>query len=484
MQPTGGTSGTSGGAGGATAGTGGGQTGGTGGSGGGGGSQTGGAGGVTGGTAGVGGALSTGGAGGIGGGAGHPGGAGGTDPGTGGSAGSGGATTAGTGGGAGAGAGGSGGSGAPHWVGTWATGPQLTETNNNPPAPGLANNTLRQIFRVSIGGTQLRMRFSNEYGNGPVTLSAVHLAKSMGMSSIDVASDKALAFDGMPSVTIPQGEAVWSDAFDYMLAPLSSHAVTIRFGAVPSGITGHPGSRMASFIQSGDAVTAANVTGATTEHWYYIAGLDVMASSDSAALVVLGDSITDGRGSTTNMNDRWPDLLATRLQANPATQKIGVLNLGIGGNAVVSGGLGPTATARFDSQVLGQSGVKWLIVLEGVNDLGGASGTGVVTGLTNAFQQFVTKARAASIKAYGSPILPFGGSSYDTGDHETSRQSVNTWIRTAGNFDAVIDLDAAVRDAGNPRNLAAAYDSGDKLHLNPAGYRRMADEVDFALFMP
>jgi lysophospholipase L1-like esterase len=278
--------------------------------------------------------------------------------------------------------------------------------------------------------------------------------------------------------------AVWSDAFDFVLAPLSSVAVTIRFGSVPAGITGHPGSRTTSFLQSGDAVSAATVSGAMTDHWYYITGLDVMADAQTAALVVLGDSITDGRGSTTNGNDRWTDLLALRLQANEATKKVGVLNLGIGGNNVLTGGLGPTAVARFDSQVLGQSGVKWLIVLEGVNDIGGATGSGVVTELTNAFQQFVTKARAANVRAYGSPILPFGGSMYDTGDHETSRQAVNTWVRTAGNFDAVVDLDAAVRDAANPRNLAAAYDSGDKLHLNPAGYQKMADAVDLALFAP
>jgi lysophospholipase L1-like esterase len=404
---------------------------------------------------------------------------------TGGTAGNGGegGSTGGTAGASG-GAGDTGGAGADHWVGTWATGRQLTETANNPPSPGLANNTLRQIFRVSIGGSQLRLRLSNEYGDGPVTLSSVHVAKSAGTSSIDVSSDEALAFEGAASVTIPQGMAVWSDPFEFVLAPLSSVAVSIRFGSVPTAITGHPGSRMTSFLQSGDAVSAASVTGASTDHWYYIAGLDVMADAQTAALVVLGDSITDGRGSTTNMNNRWPDLLANRLQASDATKKIGVLNLGIGGNNVLSDGLGPPAKMRFDSQVLGQSGVRWLIVLEGVNDIGAATGSGVVTELTGAFQEFVMKARAANIKAYGSPILPFGGSMFDTGDHETSRQSVNTWVRMAGNFDAVVDLDVAVRDTGNARNLATAYDSGDMLHPNPAGYQKMADAVDLALFGP
>jgi lysophospholipase L1-like esterase len=466
-QPTGGTSG--------------GQTGGASGSGGstnGGALATGGAG--TGGT-GTGGAPSGGSAGQAGvsgdGGAGMPPATGGVagNAGEGGSAGS----AAGTSGSAGA-AGGSG----DHWVGSWATGPQLTEVANNPPSPGLANNTLRQIFRVSIGGSKLRLRLSNEYGDGPVSLTSVHVAEPTGGSGIDVSSDVPLSFGGMASVTIPAGTATWSDPFDFVLAPLSSVAVSIRFGSVPAGISGHPGSRTTSYLQSGDAVSAATLTEASTDHWYYIAGLDVLSDAETAALVILGDSITDGRGSTTNMNDRWPDVLANRLQENETTRKIGVLNLGIGGNNVLAGGLGPPAKVRFDSQVLAQSGVKWLIVLEGVNDIGAATGAGVVTELTSAFQEFVTKARAANVKAYGSPILPFGGSMFDTGDHETSRTSVNAWVRTAGNFDAVVDLDAAVRDPGNPENLAAAYDSGDQLHPNPAGYRKMADAVDLGLFAP
>jgi lysophospholipase L1-like esterase len=464
-------------------GTGGEPTGGTGGTPSGGGSS--GSGGMSGGPAATGGATDPGGTGGaLAGGAGQAGssvgGVAGAPPVTGGAAGSGGADAGGMGGGAGA----SGGPGDEHWVGTWATGPQLTEPENNPPSPGLANNTLRQVFRVSIGGDRLRLRVSNEYGDGPVTLSSVHIAKSTGMGNIDVATDRALAFAGAASVTIPVGQSVWSDASDFPLAPLSSVAVTIRFGAVPGGITGHPGSRTTSFIQGGDAVSSPTVTGASTDHWYYVTGLDVMADAETAALVVLGDSITDGRGSTTNMNNRWPDLLAVRLQANDATKKVGVLNLGIGGNNVLSGGLGPPAQERFDSQVLGQSGVRWLIVLAGVNDIGDSTDASVVTALTGAFQTFVTKARAANVKAYGSPILPFGGSMYDTGDHEMSRQTVNDWIRAAGNFDAVVDLDAAVRDAENPRNLTSAYDSGDMLHLTPAGYQKMADAVDLSLFMP
>jgi lysophospholipase L1-like esterase len=371
-----------------------------------------------------------------------------------------------------------------HWVGTWATGPQLTETSNNPPAPGLANNTLRQVVRVSIGGSRLRLRFSNQYGSGPVTLNAVHLARSTGTSSIDTSSGKTLTFSGNGSVTIPTGQIAWSDAFDFALSPLTTVAVTIHFGAVPTNITGHPGSRTTSYINSGNTLTAANFNGSvTTDHWYYVTGIDVRATMDTRAIVVLGDSITDGRGSTTNGNNRWPDRLAERLQAGESTRNVAVLNLGIGGNTVLSGGLGPTARARFDSDVLGQSGVRYLIVLEGVNDIGYASSAAVGTNLIAAYQEFIDKSHANDILAYGVPILPFGGSGYYTADHESIRQTVNQWVRTSGEFDAAIDLDAAVRDPGNTVNLLAAYDTGDHLHLNPAGYQAMANAVDLSLFL-
>jgi lysophospholipase L1-like esterase len=371
-----------------------------------------------------------------------------------------------------------------HWVGTWATGPQLTETSNNPPAPGLANNTLRQVVRVSIGGSRLRLRFSNQYGSGPVTLNAVHLARSTGTSSIDTSSGKTLTFSGNGSVTIPTGQIAWSDAFDFALSPLTTVAVTIHFGAVPTNITGHPGSRTTSYINSGNTLTAANFNGSvTTDHWYYVTGIDVRSPMDTRAIVVLGDSITDGRGSTTNGNNRWPDRLAERLQAGESTRNVAVLNLGIGGNTVLSGGLGPTARARFDSDVLGQSGVRYLIVLEGVNDIGYASSAAVGTNLIAAYQEFIDKSHANDILAYGVPILPFGGSGYYTADHESIRQTVNQWVRTSGEFDAAIDLDAAVRDPGNTVNLLAAYDTGDHLHLNPAGYQAMANAVDLSLFL-
>jgi lysophospholipase L1-like esterase len=328
------------------------------------------------------------------------------------------------------------------------------------------------------------MRFSNAYGNGPVTLNAVHLARSTGTSTIDTATDTTLSFAGSGSVTIPAGQSVWTDPFAFTLAPLSNVAVTVHFGAVPSNITGHPGSRTTSYLASGNTVSVSSFgASVTTDHWYYVTGIDVMADSESRAIVVLGDSITDGRGSTTNANNRWPDRLAVRLQANPDTAKVAVLNLGIGGNTVLSGGLGPTARVRFDADVLGQSGVRYLVVLEGVNDIGYAGSASVGTSLIEAYREFIAKAHASDILAFGVPVLPFGGSGYATNpDHETFRQTVNTWIRESGEFDAVIDLDAAVRDPANVTYLLDAYDSGDNLHLNPTGYQRMADAVDLSLF--
>ncbi len=365
------------------------------------------------------------------------------------------------------------------WVGTWVSGQQLTESSNLPPSPGLSNNTLRQVVHVTIGGSQLRVLFSNAYGNAALTINSAHIAASTGSSGINTGTDKALSFGGSASVTIPAGQTLWSDTVSFSLSALSNLAVSLYFGSVPSDITGHPGSRTTSYIQSGNAVANASLSGSTTEHWYVLAGIDVATDGSYAAVVTLGDSITDGRGSTTNGNDRWPDGLARRLQANAGTNKVAVLNQGIGGNAVVSGGLGPTAVSRFDRDVINQSGAKWCIVLHGVNDIGGSQ---TATNLINAFSQFVDKAHAKGMLIYGVPILPFGGSQYDSTDHQATRTTVNNWIRTSGRFDAVIDLDAAVRDSSNQNNLASAYDSGDHLHLNPAGYQKMADAISLSLF--
>ena len=370
------------------------------------------------------------------------------------------------------------------WVGTWSTAPQLVETNNNPPSPGLSDNTLRQIVHVSIGGDSLRVRFSNEFSTSSVTLNEVHVALSKGGSTIDTATDKILKFNGSPNFTMSPGTAVTSDPFQFALDPLSNIAITIYFGSTSSTVTGHPGSRTTSYILTGNEVSKEDFDGAVqTDHWYVINTIDVKALDSTYAVAILGNSITDGRGSGTNKQNRWPDELSRRLQENPETQNVAVLNEGIGGNAVLNGGLGPTALNRFQRDVLDQNGIKWLIILEGVNDIGGSFGTGVAQNLINAYGQMIDQAHAQGIFVYGATILPFSGSSYYSADHETSRETVNEWIRNSGRFDAVIDLDKALRDPADTLKLLPIADDGDHLHPSETGHRMMAEAVDLNLFI-
>lgn len=378
------------------------------------------------------------------------------------------------------------------WVTTWGCAPQLTEPRNLPPA-SLANSTLRQFVYVALGGKRLRLRFSNAYGTNSVSINSAHVALAAGAGSggngeIDTATDKPLTFHGASSVNIPAGEVVLSDPLDYDLPALTNLAVSIYFGNISATtINGHPGSRTTSFILASNVVSAPNMSGAAkTAHWYIITGVEVLADLSNSCVVTLGDSITDGRGSTTDGNDRWPDNLARRLATNASTAGVAVVNMGIGGNGIF-GGLGPAAMARFDRDVLDQSGARWIIVFEGVNDIGGASSSRssvLATNLISAYTQFANKAHARNMRAYGATITPFGGNSYYTIAHEAVRQTVNTWFRTNRIYDAVIDFDAVARDPVTLTNLLRAYDTGDHLHLNPAGYQAMANAIDLKLFAP
>jgi lysophospholipase L1-like esterase len=373
------------------------------------------------------------------------------------------------------------------WVGTWSTAPQLVEPRNMPPEPGLSHNTLRQIVRVSLGGDSVRMRFSNEFGTSPVTLDAVHIAVSAGGSAIDTNTDRALKFAGESEVTIKPGTALASDPFQFALKPRSDVAITIHFGDTSPNVTGHPGSRTTSYLVPGNEVSAADFPGAAeTEHWYIVDGIDVVAPESAAAVVVLGNSITDGRGSGTNKQDRWPDELARRLQENPGTREVAVLNEGIGGNCVLRNCLGPSALSRFDRDVINQANVRWLIILEGINDIGGVHGVKaadkVAKDLIAAYGQMIDIAHAKGIRVYGATLTPFGGSFYDSPDHQSAWKTVNEWIRTSGRFDAVIDFDAAMRDPANPLHLLPGADSGDHLHPSEKGHRTMAEAVDLTLF--
>jgi len=372
------------------------------------------------------------------------------------------------------------------WVGTWAAAQQLTEPRNLPPAPGLAGSTLRQVVQVSVGGERMRVRFSNQFGTRPLVLAAVHMAASTGASAIDVATDREVRFAGAASVTLAPGATVVSDPLAYPLRPLSRVAVTVQVADAPAEVTGHPGSRTTSYLQRGNEVSTASLDGAASaEHWYLLAGIDVPTEGRDA-VAVLGNSITDGRGSGTDRQNRWPDHLARRLQSNPRTTRVAVLNMGIGGNRVLRGGLGPPALERFDRDVAERGGVRWLIVLEGVNDIGEARGADEAAAtareLIAAYRWMIARAHARGIRAYGATILPFGGSFYDTPEREAARQAVNRWIRTGGEWDAVIDLDAALRDPAAPARLRPDADTGDHLHPNEVGHRLMGEAVNLALF--
>ncbi len=372
-----------------------------------------------------------------------------------------------------------------HWVGTWAASAQDVEKQLQPPTPpGLADVTLRQVVRVSIGGPRLRVRFSNAFGahNDGLKITAARIAVSAGGSAIKPGTDKPLTFDGQPSVMIPAGVLMVSDPVDFDLAPGSDLVVTIHVNSPESGITGHRSARAPyTYVQAGDAVAAPALLRAFSINvWYFLCGVDVLAPESSAAVVCLGDSIADGKGSTEGENRRWPDFLARRLQANPATAGIGVLNEGIGGNALWRGGIGQIALARLERDVLVQPGVRWLIVLEGINDLGG--GKTSAAEIIASFEQIILRAHDRGLPVYGATIMPCGGSFYFKPELEEKRQAINQWIRTSHAFDAFIDLDAALRDPAEPNRLLKAADSGDHLHPSDEGHRMIADAIDLRLF--
>jgi lysophospholipase L1-like esterase len=383
-----------------------------------------------------------------------------------------------------------------NWVSSWGTSQQIPEPHNALPPEDLTDTTLRQIVHLSIGGPALRVHLSNAFGTEALHITSVHIARPLSAStpSIDPASDRALTFAGNPYADIPSGAELLSDPIDYPVAPLSDIAVSFHLQSPPARQTGHPGSRATSYYVHGDLGSASIFTEPKhIDHWYQITEIDVQAPANAATIVALGDSITDGHGATTNGNDRWTDVLAGRLQSSPATRNIGVSNQGIGGNHLLIDGLGPSALARFDRDVLAPSSVRWLIVFEGVNDLGGLARDGEVPSAEHAafvqrviaaYQQIIARGHAHGLRVYGATITPYVGSVYyHPGPlSEADRQAVNRWIRTPGNFDAVIDFDTVIRDPQHPDQLLPAYDCGDHLHPSPAGFKAMADSIPLSLF--
>jgi lysophospholipase L1-like esterase len=319
-------------------------------------------------------------------------------------------------------------------------------------------------------------------------MQSVQIAVSSGGSAIQEGTTQILTFNGKQGCTMEAGTELTSDAVPFNLKARMELAITISFGETSSTLTGHPGSRTTSYLLTGEQGSAApDFTGAVkTDHWYVIEGIDVQATKSAAAVGIIGDSITDGRGSGTNAQDRWPDILTTLLIHNLPKQQIGVLNLGIGGNCVLKGGLGPTALIRFNHDILKQNGVRWLIIFEGVNDLGStrdsAAAVRTAQGLLTAYDKMIAEAHAQGIKVYGATITPFKKSFYYTGYREAARNMVNGWIRTSGHFDAVIDFDKVLSDPHNPSTILPEAQSGDYLHPNELGYQIMGKAIASSLF--
>jgi lysophospholipase L1-like esterase len=380
------------------------------------------------------------------------------------------------------------------WTTAWWTSQLSLDSQNALPAADLTDATLRQIVRLQGPATRLRVRFTNRFGSAPLTIDGATIARAVDVASprIDAATLRPLRFGGATAVTIPAGADYWSDPVELKGAGGTDLAISLYVANPPVQQTGHPGSRATSYLIHGNHSADPNLTGAkTVDHWFQIAGIEAVASK-ARAIVAFGDSITDGYGVKPNTNARWTDALQRRLRAAPGMGEVAVLNAGIGGNRLLNDGLGPNALARFDHDVIGQPGVTHLIVLEGVNDLGtltreapvpAAAHTALVARMIDAYRQIVARAHARGIKAIGATIMPYAGSGYYHPDaqNEADRQAVNRWIRTPGNFDAVIDFDAAMRDSADPKRLRKDYDSGDGLHPSVAGYAAMAAAVPLAL---
>ena len=363
------------------------------------------------------------------------------------------------------------------WVGTWSAAPYAAD-NNTPPSPYLANNTLRQVIRVSIGGDTLRVKFSNITCSTPVTMNSVNIAVSTdrGTSVIDTSTMKRLKFNGDESVTMNAYSEVTSDPIAFPLTPNMNLAITIYYGQIQtaSDMTFHYGSRTDSYILPGDQTASADFAGATpVERWYNISSIDVLASDESASAAVLGNSITDGYGIHGGQN-KWTDTFSEKLLDNPSTSHVSVLNLGIGATLVTTSGV-----SRFQQDILAQSGLRWIIVFYGVNDINAeVSADNIIT----AFKSMIYQAHTQNIRIYGATITPFKEHYYYSETHEAVRGEINEWIRTPGNFDKCIDFDKAIRDPADTSKLLAEY-ANDWLHPNTAGYKLLGESVDLSLFL-
>lgn len=382
-----------------------------------------------------------------------------------------------------------------HWVGTWAAAPLSIASIYDDGAEGTykygrADTTFREIVHVSIGGSPVRIVLTNEFGIESLTIGGAQVALSIGGSEIDLASAETLTFGGRPSITIPPGASVISDSSEIKLPPFANVAISLFVPAQSmSQVSGHELAVQTSYEVSGNVVSERKLA-ATTEiySWPFLKGIDVRAGGDSASIVALGDSITDGFRSTRSANARWTDVLARRLQTKKETAGLSVLNEGISGNRVLHDKAGPSALARLDRDVLAQAGVKYLIILESINDIARATDPkaplDIVTAqdLIAGLSQLAERAHIHGVKVIGSTLTPALVRGVANPDREAIRQAVNQWIRTTNHFDGIVDFDKATQDPAHPLAFLPENDSGDHVHPSSAGYKAMGDAIDLKLF--
>ena len=376
-----------------------------------------------------------------------------------------------------------------HWVSTWASSPLVPSSmiENEQMKISDDGTTLREVVRITLGGETFRVRFTNVFGTAPLVIGAAQIAPTLAGDAIAPGTAKTLTFDQQSSVTLQPGTLVYSDPVRLPAKALSNLTVSFFIPRLPGTLTEHQLASATSFQvmgnHVGDPTFAAPVK---VTSWEYLNGIDVLAPVEDAAVVTMGDSITDGAYSTIDGNARWPDILAQRLQADPHHRNLAVLNEAISGNRILREGAGPSALARFDRDVLAQSGVRYLIVLEGINDIGhmkrDPEDHTTAGDLIGALNQLIVRAHAHGIVVIGATLTPFGGAGYYSESGEAIRQAVNTWIRSSGSFDAFVDMDAAVRDPEHPHSILPGMEHGDHLHPNDAGYNAMGDAIPLSLF--
>jgi lysophospholipase L1-like esterase len=388
-------------------------------------------------------------------------------------------------------------SGSEKWISTWVASPQAPLTLGPARAGTFSgkfnNQTVRMVVRTSIGGRRARVQLSNAYGATPLAIGGAHIALRAKDSAIAPGSDHALLFNGKPTCSIPPGAFILSDPVNIEVPKLGDLVVSVYVPGDTGIATTHSVGLHTTYIsKQGDTTAAPEMADSiTTQSWYWLSGVEVSAPAATASVVTFGDSITDGTRSTPNTDSSWPSFLAKRLP------NIAVLNQGISANRVLRDGFGASALGRFDRDVISQPGVKWVTLLEGINDIGAGIGAEFVFGpktnmpasdivtadaLILGYKQLIERAHEHHIKIMGSPLMPFEGAAYYSADGNGTRAAVNNWIRTSGAFDSLIDFDALMRSPDNPNRMRAEYDSGDHLHPNDEGYKAMAATINLALF--